>query len=223
MPAEQTTHTDFQQTIDRCAAAYRRVRAELKPKDIGYNADRENNYKAYLAFSAELPILSNPASFQLYVACIAKGVAIGAIDIGDAGRLCHIVQTAMSVWKLANLTIPAAQNKEKEAARRSEQKETPLPPKGNYPELDDLDQALQRALNQLPAFEVQNKHFLLLRSRGHLLPSDPELRDNPLAALHFVRQAEQLLRQEALASIQPSPQPAREPAPDRQDQPKQAA
>ncbi|HTX75692.1 MAG TPA: hypothetical protein VMD29_05740, partial [Terracidiphilus sp.] len=79
---------DFTETIDRCAAAYRRVRAELKPKDIGYNADRENNYKAYLAFSAELPILSNPASFQLYVACIAKGVAIGAIDIGDAGRLC---------------------------------------------------------------------------------------------------------------------------------------
>src|SRR5579863_5011911 len=118
-----TTPDTFTATIDRCAAAYQRVRAELK-KGATYFPDQENQHKAYLAFSAELPILYDPDSFRLYVACIAKGVAIGAVDIADAGRLCHIVQTAMSIWKLVNLTLPALQEKERQAEAKAQRQAT---------------------------------------------------------------------------------------------------
>ena len=120
---EQDVYT---QTIQRCAAAYHRVRAELAPRAIPAE-DQRNNYKAFQAFAAELPVLRDPDSFQLYVACIAKGAAIGAIDVVDLGRFCHIVQTAMSVWKLANLTIPAAQEKERLAQEKAQKTGHPPP------------------------------------------------------------------------------------------------
>ncbi len=114
---QQQTPDVYTETIERCAAAYHRVRAELK-KDAIYFEDQENNHKAFLAFAAELPVLRDPDSFQLYVACIGKAAGIGAIDIVDVGRFCHIAQTAMSIWKLANLTIPAVQEKERASKRR---------------------------------------------------------------------------------------------------------
>ena len=147
---------DFNQSIQRCAAAYHRVRAEL-PSDPYYHADLRNQHKAFLAFAAELPLLIDPPSFQLYIACIGQGAAIGAIDPVDVGRLCHIANTAMSAWKLANLIAPAAQATERAARQaplpaegnqseekavpsqpqqphRGEETATPLPPKGNQPE-----------------------------------------------------------------------------------------
>ncbi len=56
-----------------------------------------------------------------------------------------------------------------------------------------------------------------------ILPCDRELRDNPLAALHFCRMNEELLRQDVLASIPPSPQPGPDPAPEQSPASKQAA
>ena len=221
---EENTPDVYTQTIERCAAAYHRVRAELK-KDAIYFEDQENKHKAYLAFAAELPVLRDPDSFQLYVACIGKGAAIGAIDIVDIGRFCHIAQTAMSVWKLANLTIPAAQEKER-AAKKKEEMATPLPSKGNHPQVPTSSQvgdALQYALAHLPMFEVQKQHFQELRNRGMILPCDRELRDSPLAALHFCRMNEELIRQDVLASIPPSPQPGPDPAPEQSPASQQAA
>ncbi len=118
MTTETETPDVYNQTIQRCAAAYHRVRAELSPRAIPAE-DQRNNYKAFQAFAAELPVLRNPDSFQLYIACIAQGAAIGAIDVVDLGRFCHIAQTAMSAWKLANLTLPAAQEKERAAKKKS--------------------------------------------------------------------------------------------------------
>ena len=140
MQSEENTPTraDFMKTIQRCAEAFHLVRAEL-PKDPGFHADQRNQYKASLAFLAQLPILYDLASFQLYIACIAQGVAIGAVDVVDCGRLCHIAQTAMSAWKLANLiactersrSVPAAEAREKREQQKA-QKQTPLPSKGNH-------------------------------------------------------------------------------------------
>ncbi len=121
----------YLETIERCAAAYHRVMAEMPKNPTGW-AREEHQHKAFLAFAAELPVLRDPDSFQLYVACIAKGAGIGAIDVVDIGRFCHIAQTAMSVWKLANLTIPAAQEKER-VAKKKEEQATPLPPKVTIP------------------------------------------------------------------------------------------
>lgn len=210
---------DFLHAINRCVQAYLDVKAKL-PKDASYSATCDNHENACAAYLSKLPILWDPASFQLYIACIAHGAALGVIDPLDVGRFCHVAQTAISAWKLANLTVPAKARKNEKAAQ---EKATPLPPKGNQPEDNGVDQAIQDALSRLPTFEVQKQHFQLLRSRGQLLPSDPELRDNPLAALHFCQAAEQILRQEALAGNPPPPQAVSQPAPDQQEQPKQAA
>ncbi len=214
----------YLETIERCAAAYHRVMAEMPKNPTGW-AREEHQHKAFLAFAAELPVLRDPDSFQLYVACIAKGAGIGAIDVVDIGRFCHIAQTAMSVWKLANLTIPAAQEKER-AAKKKEEMATPLPSKGNHPQVPTSSQvgdALQYALAHLPMFEVQKQHFQELRNRGMILPCDRELRDSPLAALHFCRMNEELIRQDVLASIPPSPQPGPDPAPEQSPASQQAA
>ena len=222
---EENTHDLYTETIERCAAAYHRVMAEM-PKDPSIWVREEFQHKAYQAFSAELPILRDPDSFQLYVACIGKAAGIGAIDIVDIGRFCHIAQTAMSIWKLANLTIPAVQEKERLAKEKAQKQATPLPSKGNQsqvPTSSQVGDALQYALAHLPRFEVQKQHFQALRNRGMILPCDRELRDNPLAALHFCRMNEELIRQDVLASIPPSPKPGPDPAPEQSTASEQAA
>jgi hypothetical protein len=152
--SEEITPDVYTQTIERCAAAYHRVRAEL-PQGATYFEDQENSHKAFLAFAAELPILRDPDSFQLYVACIGKGAAI---DIVDIGRFCHIAQTAMAVWKLANLTISAFQAAERAAQEKAQKQATPL--KGNQsqvPTSSQVGDALQYALAHLPMFEVHKQ------------------------------------------------------------------
>jgi hypothetical protein len=238
---ENPTSTDFHQAIQRCAAVYHRVMADM-PKDPSYWVRDEIHQKAFLAFAAELPILIDPASFQLYIACIAQGAAIGAIDPIDVGRFCHLAQTAISAWKLANLTIPATQEKQRQAeAKEAQQKQrqaadsagaapgsansagpTPLPSKGNHgKELSNIqvEMALQDALRHLPQFEVQKQLFQLLRNHGHLLPCDAELRESPLAALHFCRMAQQIIREETLAETAASANPGPAPAPPQPAQP----
>jgi hypothetical protein len=226
----------FTHAIQRCAAAYHRVMADM-PRDPDYWVRDEIQNKAFLAFAAELPILIDPASFQLYIACIAQGAAIGAIDPIDVGRFCHLAQTAISAWKLANLTIPAAKAKEERDRKNSANPAnsassansanpagcTPLPSKGNHGrELSNIqvEMALQDALSHLPHFEVQKRLFQLLRNHGHLLPCDAELRDSPLAALHFCRIAEQIIREEALAEAAAPAKHSPEPAPPQPEQPK---
>ena len=132
--------------INRCAEAYRAVRAQL-PKDAGYHAGLRNQQIATCAYCAQLPVLHGPASFQIYMACIGSAVGVGAIDIVDVGRYCHIANVAMAAWKLTNLTIPAAEAKERRAQarelreqsrelreqeRHDRAKNTPTPPKGNH-------------------------------------------------------------------------------------------
>ena len=223
MPDQNQQPTDLHQTIQRCAAAYHRVRAELPPKEIGYRADALNQNKASLAYIAELPLLIDPAAFQLYIAGVAQGVGIGAIDLGDAGRLCHLAQTAMSAWKLINLIIPAAQAKEQKEAER---KATPLPPKGNQSPVSGGNRAgspseskakhpssngnhLQDdpnrweklyASTKLPDWERQKTLFASLRRRGVEIPTDEELRADPAQALHYVETARWYLRGENVSS-----------------------
>ena len=185
----------------------------------------EIHQKAFLAFAAELPLLCDPPSFQLYMSCISQGASIGAIDPVDVGRFCHIAQTAMSAWKLANLIVPAAQMKEEREQKKAEARSnrgvptdrsssvgwssTPLPPEGNQQDGQPISKELQYAIDQLPSWETQKQHFKALRKRGVALPSDEELRDNPFAALYFCQTAEWFSRKDAEAAPRPkTPQPA---------------
>ena len=80
----------------------------------------DNAARARWAFLEHLPVLHDPQSFQVYVACIAHGVTLGAVQVAEIGRYGHLVQLAMSTWKLAN---PDWKNP---------QKQDPLPTKGNH-------------------------------------------------------------------------------------------
>jgi hypothetical protein len=220
---------EFLHAINRCIEAYREIKAKL-PENAGYHDHRDNHAAASTAYLSKLPILCDLNSFQIYVACIGHAASLGVVDTVDIGRFCHIAQTAMSAWKLANLTVPAAQKKEKQAQEKQNatrsREGTPLPSKGNHPEANcsqSFSKELQQALNNLPTFEVQKQHFQSLRNGGMVLPSDSELRDNPLAALHFCQIAEQMLREEALAGNPPPPQAVSHQAPDPQPQSRQAA
>src|SRR5271157_590467 len=114
---------EVMKTINRCAEAYHYVRAQLPPKAAHFDK-LDNQAKASEAFCSHLPVLLGLESFQIFVACIAQGVAIGAIDPVDIGRYCHLAQTAMTAWKLANLTVPEARNRPHPLPTRSNQSET---------------------------------------------------------------------------------------------------
>ena len=217
--------------IKRCSDAYFAVRAKLKKDDIGFLADERNQRAASLAYIALLPALVDPADFQHYIAAVNTGVGLGAIDVADSGRLLHLAHSAMAAWKLANITVPEFEHKQREWAQKdadrqsgkSERKAAPPSPLANAPESIQVELALQHALNTLPRFDEQKKYFHILRNHGHVLPCDAELRDHPLAALHLIRQAEQIIQEETLAEAAKQAKPSAEPAPAPAAQPSQAA
>ena len=193
------TRTGFMQATQRCAAAYHRVMANM-PRDPVYRVREEIRHKAFLAFAAELPVLCDPQSFQLYIACIGQGASIGAIEPGEAGRFCHIAQTAMSAWKLANLIAPAAQARERAAPHKAQKQ--PFPSQDSFSAAQNtqpVDKELQYALSRLPGWESQKQQFKLLRKRGISVPNDEELRRDPYAALYYCQTAEWFLRKDAEA------------------------
>ena len=200
MQSQQTYKAELADTLQRATNAYRAAVA-IPPSCTVPSVLEEHHHNGFVAFCSELPILYEPSSFQIYLACITRGVAIGAMNPAEAGRLSHLVQTSMSAWKLFNLTVPAAEEKQRQAREKGEQKAAPPSPSDNLfdarvsPEI--VEQALQNALNQLPEFKVQKMHFQYLRRKGQLLPCDAELRENSLAALHFVKLSEKLQREQA--------------------------
>ena len=204
MQPEQTLdQAELDKTIERCAEAYHRVMAEM-PKNLGYLGKQEHWQKASIAFCSQLPILLDPPSFQLYIACIARGTAIGAIDVVDAGRFCHIAQTAMSAWKLANIIVPAAQARQEAArqkeAREKEKQATPLPSKGNQSANSgnvEYANQLQDALDNMPLRKVQHEFFELLRKRGVPIPSNSDLSRDAIATVKYCRLAESIVTAEA--------------------------
>ena len=87
------------QTMTRCASAYFHIEHESLPATLSDGQRWEHHQKACEAFRAELPILLGPENFQIYIACIAQGVHIGAIDLLDAGKYTHLTQCAVSAWR----------------------------------------------------------------------------------------------------------------------------
>ena len=155
MPQSET-HTVIVNTINRSFGAWDKVRSKLPP-NADEDADMDNAARARWAFLEHLPVLHDPQSFQVYVACIAHGVTLGAVQVAEIGRYGHLVQLAMSTWKLAN---PDWKNP---------QKQDPLPTKGNHSEasgaqgLDsqtrDRDHSAAKTPDQ-PAAEPKNTHPL---------------------------------------------------------------
>ncbi|HWE85161.1 MAG TPA: hypothetical protein VG267_09465 [Terracidiphilus sp.] len=204
--------------INVCIQAYLGVKAKL-PSDASYSSRQENHEAACSAYLAKLPILCDLASFQFYVACIAHGASIGAVDPVDIGRFCHLAQTAMSAWKLANLIVPAAKNREMQATRNKQNEADPLPTKGNQVE----DRQSLQAASQLPDRKTQMDLYKSLRQRGIPVPSEIDLRNNPLVALYYCDLAQHYLDKLPPPYDQRGPEPSPEPAPGPQQQPKQAA
>ncbi|HKF49604.1 MAG TPA: hypothetical protein VKB38_19745 [Terracidiphilus sp.] len=149
---QSDTRTEVFNTINRCNEAWNK--AKNQP---GADEDTQQE-SATWAFLDQLPVLHDPQSFQVYTACIAHGVTLGVIDVVDIGRYGHLVQLAMSTWKLAN---PDWKNP---------QKQDPLPPtKGNHEVAEERSGALDpshlgtregRQTPTQPSAEPENTHPL---------------------------------------------------------------
>ncbi|MGH9591884.1 MAG: hypothetical protein ACRD5L_02240 [Bryobacteraceae bacterium] len=184
--SQNPDRAELMQTIQRCAEAYHHAVADM-PKDPNHWVRQEYLNKGFLAFCAHLPVLCDLAAIQTYIACIGQGAAIGAIDTMDSGRLCHIANVAMGAWKLANLTYPAAEAKERRAynqERRAGEREfraqlrmptglssfgrpsstassasadTPHPHQGNHFDLEATLQALNQEVQALAMQQNEGK------------------------------------------------------------------
>ena len=177
--------------INRCAQAYFHVLAELAPNAGPFDRS-ENREKARQAFLAQLPVLLSPGNFQIFIACIGQGVAIGAIDIVDSGRYCHLALTAMHAWKVAH----------------PQPRWTSRPPSASSNQEHD-DQSKEAAA-LLPSLQTQDHYFKELRRRGLPVPTAHRLRNNPDAALAFCALAEQYMDKFPPPENEFGPRPAQE-------------
>ncbi|HUY94898.1 MAG TPA: hypothetical protein VMU71_06350 [Terracidiphilus sp.] len=234
MKDPQDTRKEVVDAINRCIEAYREVLAKL-PKGAGYSDTRDNHADACKAYLRKLPILIDPQSFQSYISCVSHGASLGAIDPIDVGRFCHVAQTAMAAWKLVNLMIPTAENKEREATPKKEKSETtkrdpqstaPHPSKGNQPEEkgnQNQDWEDLYAATKLPAWETQVTLFNTVRERRVPIPCNEDLSSQPAEALRYCEMGRYFLKCQEAAAEASRPQSTTEPAPAEQKQPVQAA
>ena len=76
--------------VARCCKAWRRV----------YRAQADDKYYAPKwaaeAYRAAMPPLTSPQNCRDFIACVAQGMLIGAIDEKDGGKLLYAVQIAVS-------------------------------------------------------------------------------------------------------------------------------
>ncbi len=108
------------QAVQRCTAAYFRIKSELPKRADDLFVRNENHERALRAFLAEQPVPLGIHAIQVYIACLSRARDIGAIDAGDVGHYLYPAQIAMQAWKLAN-----------PPQRRQERWATP-PSKGNH-------------------------------------------------------------------------------------------
>jgi hypothetical protein len=218
------------QTMTRCASAYFHIEHEALPATLSDGQRWEHHQKACEAFRAELPILLGPENFQIYIACIAQGVHIGAIDLLDAGKYTHMAQCAVSAWRagqqqlrqerqhqrqqeLRQERLERQERRDLDQQRQSEaQNRPPLPAKGN--QRADYESAAARAL--LPDRKTQAQLYKELRQDDFPVPSDRDLRQNPLIALDFCNLAQDHRDHQPPRANATAPQPAPEPAPEPQ-------
>ena len=149
--------TEAMRAIQRCCEAFYHVKFELSKK--ADDAEQyDNNVKACEAFRAELPILLGLQSYQVYTACIGKGLSIGAIDLVDSSRYLYAAQAAMAAYRLAHPPQRAGA--------------TPLPSRGNLNDGDDGN-VTDASLSDRP---TQAQLFKELRIRKFPLPPEEAVR-----------------------------------------------
>jgi hypothetical protein len=79
--------------IARCAQAWRKVRRCCRKHGKTEAVVAANAAKAY---RANLPPLTSRDNCRDFVACVAHGILLGAIDDKDAGKLLYAAQVALS-------------------------------------------------------------------------------------------------------------------------------
>ncbi|HKF49156.1 MAG TPA: hypothetical protein VKB38_17490 [Terracidiphilus sp.] len=183
-------------TINLCVKAYNGAMDIDSPQYSGSRVkpDRlQRRREASLAYLSNLPIVFDPPSFQLYIACISHGASIGAIDPSDIGRYCHLAQTAMSAWKLAH------------PDRKQQKGRHPLPPNGNHEVAEERSgdrsgapgpSHLGTGEGNLPAEQANEpEEEYPLPPRGNLFEDDERKNE----VLYFVENWRQVLEKDAAA------------------------
>ena len=91
LPNQHESESIAIEAVDYCVLAWNDAfdQHRAKGKDE-YSAARY----AHKAFRQALPDLTSPAKIQGFIACVSRGVLIGAIGHADASRLLYAAQVA---------------------------------------------------------------------------------------------------------------------------------
>ena len=125
LPDEITVNS----AVQRCVTAWRQALAAKGVKDPFEPEIWGHNY-AGEAYRNALPWLSTPDNVDAFIACVAHGMAIGAIEPSDATRLIYAAQVAITSRRarLQEAKEARAEKAEKaEQNKRPSRQTTPLP------------------------------------------------------------------------------------------------
>ena len=80
-------------SVARCCKAWKKAfRAEMEESDVEYRAEKS----AGEAFRATMPPLSSRENCRDFIACVAQGMLLGAIEEKHGGKLLYAAQVALS-------------------------------------------------------------------------------------------------------------------------------
>ena len=110
--------------VQRCCDAWTKALAHkaIQENKLRDPLDLGCHIRSYAgqAYRNHLPFLSNPVQIDAFIACVAQGLALGAIEPELATKLLYAAQVA--------ITSRRAQQQQQAAASRAAKQSTPHPP-----------------------------------------------------------------------------------------------
>ncbi len=122
LPDEITVNS----AVQRCVTAWRQALAFKKVTDPFEPGVWSHDY-AGKAYRNAMPWLSTPDNVDAFIACVAHGLAIGAIEPSDATKLLYAAQVAITSRR-ARLQAEREARAEKTQRDKTSATPTPLPP-----------------------------------------------------------------------------------------------
>ncbi|UWZ85600.1 hypothetical protein [Occallatibacter riparius] len=112
--------------VQRCVNAWREALARKNCKDPIDPGVWERDY-AGKAYRKALPWLSTPDNVDAFIACVAQGLAIGAIDPSHATKLLYAAQIAITSRRARLHAEKEARTQKQDRAKKEESTPTPSP------------------------------------------------------------------------------------------------
>ncbi|UWZ83430.1 hypothetical protein [Occallatibacter riparius] len=156
--------------VQRCVNAWREALTRKNCKDPVDPGVWERDY-AGKAYRKALPWLSTPDNVDAFIACVAQGLAIGAIDPSHATKLLYAAQVAITSRR-ARLQADKEARAEK-ADRAKKEASTPSPSPLGTKGADGAMAAPQVPAPQAPQVTRDRMDALLKEYYAGQIPTEP--------------------------------------------------